>query len=213
MTPKNKTEPFLGFPKIARFNRPVTVTEKIDGTNSQIYITEDGDFLVGSRKRWITPEDDNYGFAAWAHAHKKELMQLGPGSHFGEWWGAGIQRKYGLVNTDKRFSMFNVIRWCLHDAEPGIIKTSDPRITKMQTPLPACVGLAPILWVGKMEKLPLEEIIDGLKTFGSQAVPGFMNPEGVVIYHAASNTCYKKTLLNDDEPKSRKQRKEMEKSC
>ena len=49
-------EEFTGFGKIPRYSREVLVTEKIDGTNAQIYITEDGQFLVGSRKRWITPE-------------------------------------------------------------------------------------------------------------------------------------------------------------
>lgn len=97
---------FVGFPKIARLNRDCIITEKIDGTNAQICITEDGGFLVGSRKKWITPENDNYGFARWAYENKEELLKLGVGSHFGEWWGQGIQRRY---NMDKKvFSLFNV---------------------------------------------------------------------------------------------------------
>lgn len=78
---------FREFPKIARLNRECLITEKIDGTNASILITEDGQFLTGSRTRWITPQDDNYGFSKWAHDHRDELMQLGPGHHFGEWWG------------------------------------------------------------------------------------------------------------------------------
>ena len=93
----NKELNFIGFPKIARLNRQVIVTEKIDGTNAQIRITEDGQFLVGSRSRWITPDNDNHGFAKWAYAHKDSLMELGVGSHFGEWWGSGIQRGYGYT--------------------------------------------------------------------------------------------------------------------
>lgn len=100
---------FVEFPKIARLSRMCVITEKLDGTNASITITEDGQFLCGSRTRWITPEDDNYGFARWAHDHKDELMTLGPGTHFGEWWGHGIQRKYDL--EEKRFSLFNVARW------------------------------------------------------------------------------------------------------
>jgi len=38
---------FLKFPKMARYSRECIVTEKIDGTNAQIYITEDGGFFVG----------------------------------------------------------------------------------------------------------------------------------------------------------------------
>ena len=54
---------FREFPKIARLSREVIISEKIDGTNAQILITEDGQVLTGSRNRWITPQDDNYGFA------------------------------------------------------------------------------------------------------------------------------------------------------
>ncbi len=100
---------FEGFPKMPRLMREVVVTEKIDGTNACVAISEDGSFQVGSRRRWITPEKDNHGFAAWAHAHRDELMQLGPGRHFGEWWGRQIQRGYGL--DERRFSLFNVARW------------------------------------------------------------------------------------------------------
>ena len=101
---------FQEFQKIARLSRNCSITEKIDGTNACIYIGEDGEFLTGSRTRWITPEDDNYGFAKWALAHKDELMALGPGRHFGEWWGSGCQRGYGLTNGEKRFSLFNTSR-------------------------------------------------------------------------------------------------------
>ncbi|MCJ7726507.1 MAG: hypothetical protein MUP76_09000, partial [Acidimicrobiia bacterium] len=46
--------------------------------------------------RWITPEVDNYGFARWVKDHEEELRTgLGAGLHFGEWWGQGIQRRYG----------------------------------------------------------------------------------------------------------------------
>jgi hypothetical protein len=100
---------FQEFPKMPRRSRDVVITEKIDGTNACVFIGEDGEFLAGSRTRWITPEDDNFGFSRWAHENKDDLLTLGPGRHFGEWWGSGIQRKYGL--TEKRFSLFNTSRW------------------------------------------------------------------------------------------------------
>src|SRR5690349_11912868 len=97
---------FEAFNKIARLSRNCTITEKIDGTNACIAISDDGkDFFIGSRSRWITPEDDNFGFARWATEHREELLLLGPGRHWGEWWGAGIQRRYGV--PEKRFSLFN----------------------------------------------------------------------------------------------------------
>lgn len=75
----NPIQPFEGFPKMARLSREVIITEKIDGTNAQILIGEDGSMLVGSRTRWITLEQDNFGFARWVTEHREELLQLGPG--------------------------------------------------------------------------------------------------------------------------------------
>lgn len=186
--------PFVGFPKMGRFSREVIISEKIDGTNAQIFITDDGQFLCGSRTRWIIPGDDNFGFASWAHANKEELMKLGPGQHFGEWWGNGIQRKYGL--KEKRFSLFNVSRW--HDSH------SDTANLTTQVLAPKCCHVVPILAVGPMDavnemiKVCLEDLIKS----GSQAAPGFMDPEGIVIYHTAANVGFKKTLKDDHQPKS-----------
>ena len=61
---------FVAFPKIARLSRECEITEKLDGTNASITITEDGQFLTASRTRWITPADDHYGFARWAREHR-----------------------------------------------------------------------------------------------------------------------------------------------
>ena len=174
---------FVEFPKIARFARACVVTEKIDGTNAQVHITEAGDLFAGSRTRWITPAADNYGFAAWVEAHRQELLALGPGSHFGEWWGAGIQRRYNI--GEKRFSLFNVDRWG----------------DNSQTPRPACCHVVPVLWRGKFEDLRVGEIVEQLRAGGSVAAPGFMQPEGVVVFHTASRFSFKKTLEKDDEPK------------
>lgn len=170
---------FVEFPKMPRLSREVVVTEKIDGTNAQICITEDGGFYVGSRTRWITPDADNFGFATWAYANRDELMQLGPGSHFGEWWGCGIQRKYGLDH--KRFSLFNVDRW------------GDSR--------PACCHVVPVLYRGVMDTFEIETCLQRLAFEGSAAAPGFMKPEGIVVYHIAGRVGFKKTIEKDEVPK------------
>ena len=189
---------FIEFPKIARYNREVIVTEKIDGTNGCIAIGEDGSFQVGSRTRWLTSETgDNHGLLLWALTHKDELMQLGAGRHFGEWWGSGIQRGYGLPKGEKRFSMFNVVRYCLHGTIPQPIPTGDPRITKMQDVLPPCVGLVPVLWCGEFTSLDAREQLNTLLRLGSAAAPQFMDPEGIVIWHAAGNVGFKMTIGND----------------
>jgi hypothetical protein len=181
---------FVEFPKMARLSREIFITEKIDGTNASVTITEDGQFLVGSRTRWITPEDDNYGFAAWAAANKDELSKLGPGTHFGEWWGKGIQRNYSM--TERRFSLFNVSRW------------ADDAVR------PACCHVVPTLYQGPMEEYGvLKGVKDALKrleTQGSFAAPGFMKPEGIVVFHTAANLYFKKTLEKDEMSKQQAER-------
>lgn len=174
---------FEGFPKISRLSREMIITEKIDGTNAQVYITDDGsDMLVGSRTRWLGPAkaDDNYGFYTWAMANKDELVKLGPGRHFGEWWGNGIQRGYGLPKGVKKFSLFNVSRW------------------NIDTPPPSVCNVVPVLYKGPFDTAVINSQLTLLGATGSKAVPGFMNPEGIVIYHAQSGQLFKKTLENDD---------------
>lgn len=208
---------FTPFPKMPRLSRECIITEKIDGTNASVAIVADGgqpfdkaicswhqdgeswSMLAGSRTRWITPKDDNFGFARWVEENQRALMGLGPGHHFGEWWGQGIQRGYGL--TEKRWSLFNVSRWCLHSDEPKRIVTADPRIEKYQEPLPACCHLVPVLHCGEFDTKKANFELDCLHDFGSQAAPGFMNPEGIVIYHIAGNVGFKKTIEKDGEPK------------
>lgn len=218
-TQQNQHE-FMAFPKMARLSREVIISEKIDGTNAQLLIAELANhepipahslgvfdhggklhyMAAGSRTRWITPEADNAGFAAWVARNFEQLKTLGPGRHFGEWWGQGIQRKYGM--TEKRFSLFNVARWCLHGETPQIIPTADPRIVKTQDILPACCHLVPVLRRGEFSTTMAESALHELRERGSLAAPGFMKPEGIVVFHVAGNVGFKKTLEKDDAPKS-----------
>lgn len=208
---------------MARLSRECIITEKIDGTNASIFIAElqpdqpippqslgvfDYDpqgplycMLAGSRTRWITPENDNAGFASWVAQNFIQLQQLGPGHHFGEWWGSGIQRGYGL--KEKRFSLFNVGRWSLHGTEPKSIPTADPRIVKTQDVLPPCCGLVPVLSQGQFNTLKADSCLRDLNRNGSKAAPGFMKPEGIVVFHVAGNVGFKKTLERDDQPKGK----------
>jgi hypothetical protein len=175
---------FQEFPKIARLSREVIITEKIDGTNGCIYIGDEGEFLVGSRKRWITPENDNHGFARWAYDHRDELMGgLGVGRHYGEWWGSGIQRGYGLSKGEKRFSLFNVSRWADESVRPK------------------CCHVVPELYRGQFSTTVISGVLAELEILGSQAAPGFNNPEGIVIFHTAVNMMFKKTIKNDEKGK------------
>lgn len=167
---------FVPFPKLSRLFRGVVITEKLDGTNACVVVADDGTVTAQSRTRVITPGDDNFGFALWVSQHVDELRQLGPGHHFGEWWGVGIQRGYGL--HERRFSLFNTARWL------------ESR--------PKCCGVVPVLWEGatlctEVVKNKLADLADD----GSVAAPGFPSPEGIVVFHKASNAMFKVTLGGD----------------
>lgn len=165
---------FVKFPKIHRLFKECVITEKIDGTNAQIAINEEGTVRAGSRNRWLTPESDNFGFAAWVESNKEELRELGPGRHYGEWWGAGIQRRYGL--NHKRFSLFNTLRWGAKELPP------------------VCCYVVPVLYEGPFDTAVVEEWIDNLRVDGSRAAPGFNRPEGLVVFHVPSQHVFKVIL-------------------
>lgn len=192
---------FEPFPKLARLSRGCVITEKLDGTNAQIIIrklTDETPFhplvgatvlneaglweiAAGSRTRLITPgkTTDNYGFAGWVYDNADELVKLGEGRHFGEWYGQGIQRGYGL--NEKRFALFNPERF-----PPERVR-------------PSCVSVVPILHEGEFSTSAINDWMFELKTYGSKAVPGFMNPEGIVVWHEAARVSFKKTF--DDKHK------------
>lgn len=171
---------FKSFDKIPRLSRDMIITEKLDGTNAQIFIAENGNILAGSRNRWITPENDNFGFAKWVYENKEELLKLGQGRHYGEWWGEGIQRGYNL--NEKRFSLFNVLRYNLANT-------------------PSCCNVVPLLYYGGFDTNIIENELDFLAKTGSKAC-SYPYPEGIIIYHLASGVLFKKTILNDQEPKN-----------
>ena len=168
---------FEAWPKIARLaNEHMTISEKIDGTNACIVITEDGDIYAQSRTRIITPTEDNYGFATWVEENKETLIRdLGVGRNFGEWWGRGIQRNYGL---DRRmFSLFNTYRWA---AKRGHFLTPN-------------LDVVPVLWEGPFDTGVIEYAHQELMDNGSQAAPGWMKPEGLVVWLDQSRVSYKLT--------------------
>lgn len=193
------TPEFQSFSKIARLNRDIVITEKIDGTNAQVLITEDGLVVAGSRSRYLTTKEDNFGFARWVEGNKSELLKLGPGRHFGEWWGAGIQRRYGL--SEKRFSLFNVHRWldCSLEGRPD----SPPPCAPNQDYCPECCHVVPVLYRGPFSRTEIALTLTDLRANGSAAAPGYTHPEGIVIYHTAAKQLFKVTLENDSEPKGK----------
>lgn len=214
-------------PKMPRLSREVVVTEKLDGTNASVYIfpqpcegtpgsaqslaeweeakkkavavLDDVPTLVlaGSRTRWVTPgKDDNYGWAAWVKENAAELAKLGPGHHFGEWWGKGIQRGYGL--SERRFSLFNAGRW----APVPSNRCNDNPLPEGLDMAPMCCHVVPVMYRGPFHTILVDQELSRLELEGSVAAKGFMDPEGVVVYHTAASFCFKKTIKGDDHGKS-----------
>lgn len=223
LTTASEPPVFTPWPKIPRLFRECTITEKIDGTNAAIHIvpwvpqypdlaeafalqTSSFHFPVQtvakmvntgngvqsvmyglwcqSRKRLLhaNPGGDNHGFAAWVQQHAETLVDdLGEGLHYGEWWGSGINRGYGLQHGEKRFSLFNTKRWAGET---------------FKTPGMACV---PVIGEGVFDTDDVRKCLRDLQEVGSWAAPGFMRPEGVVVFHKAANEMFKVTY--DDMPK------------
>lgn len=204
---------FLPWPKTTRLFRDVVITEKIDGTNAAIQIIKssnishwdfndgrkvffdpqpldgvmyEGDHYIvyaQSRNRLIFPGADNYGFAGWVAEHAAELVEhLGEGTHYGEWWGKGIGRNYGLKT--RHFSLFNTHRFRNIQEESGDL-----------------VRCVPVLSLQTFDQQDIEDTLSNLKYVGSAAAPGFMNPEGICIYHTQTKLVQKVTLDNNDKGK------------
>lgn len=151
--------PLEEWPKIQRYRKVrALVTEKIDGTNAQIYIPDDpaAPLLAGSRNRWLTP--------------------------------ISVSGKAGSDNFD--FASF-----VLANAEV-LAKTGLPE------GLPSEVELVPTLYHGEFNPDSIDDAIRGLYRGGSVAVPGFGNPEGVVILVGGGPGAMRlKVTDGNDEPK------------
>jgi hypothetical protein len=188
-------ETYPKFSSIPRLFRDVIVTEKIDGTNGLIEVREDGTVRAGSRSRWLTPgkTTDNFGFAAWVEEHAEELKALGPGLHYGEWWGQGIQMGYGL--TERRFSLFNVGRWTSKfNADEKEDATTPGVHVCIEVP---CCHVVPIVLKGVFSEALVQKAIDYMEMNGSYAAPDWMQAEGIVVYHEKANQLFKVTLGGD----------------
>jgi hypothetical protein len=173
---------FEKWPKIPRMTKamPMIITEKLDGTNAQIniYPGEDGELRLqaGSRKRWIYPGNDNFGFAQWCEENKDELIEgLGEGRHFGEWCGPGIQKNIYELD-EKQLFLFNTLRW--HADNPN--------------PLPCGIRVVPVLYSGGFDSITITDVMENLNEEGSHV--GGDKPEGIIIYLPKSRQLFKRTF-------------------
>lgn len=210
---------FVAHPSTKRWFRDIVITEKIDGSNAAVIIKRNDEtepewvntlgsvgsvfydgvlYHVGaqSRKRLLQvgKSTDNFGFASWVSENAVSLvMALGEGRHFGEWWGAGIQRGYGLTSGDRRFSLFNVAKWI----QPNVRDYID----SVSVDIGGVPGLrtVPVLYQGRNSEAAIRITAKKLHMSGSHAEPGFKPPEGVAIFHVASNKIFKFTPYHGED--------------
>jgi hypothetical protein len=150
-------------------------------------------FATQSRKKFIWPgkQSDNAGFAAWAWENAYDIISdLGYGKHYGEWWGRGIQRNYGL--DTKKFSLFNPWRY----SEDG-----DRLFTVKE------MGTVPTLYTGDANTENIYNALRYLEEHGSVAAPEWRTPEGIIISYKLAQTRYKLLINDDGIPKSLKEGK------
>jgi hypothetical protein len=116
------TQEHIKFPSIEQFRSVVrnapkqtikfTGTVKLHGTNASIVMRPNDVFYAQSRERIITPENDNYGFAKFAHDNRdyferfKGLNNVDEYVIYGEWCGKGIQKGVGISDLEKMFVIF-----------------------------------------------------------------------------------------------------------
>ena len=240
---------FIPFPKIPRLNRPITITEKIDGTNAAIHITgrysdergvqaykvdlddvnDIGVIVPQSRQRLITPEQDNFGFARWVKENAQALREvLGPGVHFGEWWGQGIQR--GYRQDRKWFSLFNYTRWSndpslaslasigvqvvpilYHGPWMAVVGGPDatdvyPQRDAEGKVTPGVLRFAPDVALAQLEKRgSVAAMVNGItykRTLDDNGRVLDKGPEGIIVFHEAGRLLFKATIEGDEQPKS-----------
>jgi RNA ligase len=183
MSDQQVSPEFKSFGEIKRLKKmTMSVTQKIHGTNAQVFIfkKEDGtlDLLVGSRTRWITPEKDNYGFAAHVYANKEAFLALGEGRHDGEWAGKGINSGEGM--TERVFVLFDYWRY------------------RDRPTLPPQTTIVPVLYEGSINLSQVDTCLEMLKDRGSFLFSGFMRPEGVVVNIAGTRY---KVVFEEEETK------------
>ncbi len=100
---------------------------KLHGTNCAVQVAADG-VHAQSRSAMLTPGADNYGFAAWVHAHRGYFAGLTPGIVvFGEWCGPGVQRGMAISQVVERmFVVFAVRRGDDLIVEPAALRALLP---------------------------------------------------------------------------------------
>ncbi|MEM7156741.1 MAG: RNA ligase family protein [Myxococcota bacterium] len=128
---------------------------KLDGTNAGVQVFGEGKVVAQSRTRLITPEKDNYGFAAWVHGSAAEFFgglfeRHGRVLVYGEWCGPGIQKKVAITSIERKiFAVFAIVLGDPNEADARLVVDPD-RIRAM---LPEHPDVRVLPWHGETVSL------------------------------------------------------------
>lgn len=158
-------------------NGTVSLFYKIDGTNSQVFLKDDGTLGFGSRTREITPEDDNADFAL-SMTQNKELyngllvvLKEHPNyTIYGEWLVPHTLKSY-VHDAWKKFYVFDIL-----DEDTGAYLPY-PQYVKLLENCPQC-RIIPIMC--EMENPTEDQIKAELQQTGAFLCAAGLG-EGIVI--------------------------------
>lgn len=178
--PKFDMESLNNHPNIFSEDEEVIVTEKIHGANAR-YIFHDGEFHLGSRKRWVENSVNNWwGKAAANNPNIEKMCRNNPDTvFFGEVFGAVQSMHYGLSN-DVQFILFAALnksgKW-------------EPLEALFDFAIENGVPHVPILRKGKFDPVAIRELAETNSRVTSHKPGHFM--EGVVITSKDESLDYK----------------------
>lgn len=214
---------FESFAKIARLNRECVITEKIDGTNAQVFIWNTAT---------VTPEQhEEYGLLPGELPDDIPWLPFKkPGfNHFAI--AAGSRNRWLTLDNDNH----GFARWVTNNADElikldhgrhfgewwgsGIGKRYSDWIPKGEKRFslfnvarwgnhenvedrPECCDVVPVIEQGLFHSTLVHSALAKLAAHGSYALPGCNRPEGVVICHKAARQLFKVTLEKDEVPKA-----------
>jgi len=160
------------------------VFPKIDGTNSSVWLNDDGDVQAGSRKRHLSLDSDNAGFYEWAINQESIFGYLKENpTHrlFGEWLVPHSLKTY-KENAWRNFYVFDV---AIDKTEDEMLHQQDSEIEYLSYEV-----YEPLLKLHNIEYIPpictitnagYEQIINQLMKNVYLIEDGKGNGEGIVL--------------------------------
>ena len=146
---------------------------KLHGTNAAVQVRGGDKVFAQSRTRYITPGDDNCGFAAWVEKFRVDWLECWKGRDFvvfGEWCGPGIMK--GTACNQMREKAFAIFGMRFLDDEDRFVSDPDEIKAFLEPVLEFVRQSYVIPWEGpafaldfvKYSKDLMQEYLDGINS-------------------------------------------------